>query len=110
MTNITGTKITNPTGENIEALCKIRHIGRSITAINLIRVNKLCEGILITVILLEHYDSECIDITVPAWLLIIPTTMRLSATAATIIIYIIWPCGFVDDNNIHSMAVWFCER
>ena len=26
----------------------------------------------------------------------------------TIIIYILWPCGFVDDNNIHSMAVWFC--
>ena len=27
-----------------------------------------------------------------------------------IIIYILWPCGFVDDNNIHSMAVWFCGR
>ena len=22
-------------------------------------------------------------------------------------ICILWPCGFVDDNNIHSMAVWF---
>ena len=39
------------------------------------------------------------------------------------IIYIQWPCGFVNDNNIHSMpcgfvddnnihymVVWFCGR
>ena len=26
-----------------------------------------------------------------------------------IIIYILWSCCFVDDNNIHSMAVWFVD-